>query len=415
MNLVKPGTKIDFVGKRKYAAVASVLMVLVSITLFFVKKPNWGIDFTGGTELHLEFTDPVEIGEVRSALSQLDLSNDAVQGVGGPDEHEFLVRIQDPTFGTGGIQTEVQEVLEGEFGAGWIAESAFDAQVGARLQIRYTGNPVPISKIQQVVKPLDGASARDALDDNTIYVDLPGLSSRIEDTLRGTLGERDFRVLKVDSVGSKVGGELRRQGFIAIMATLVLILVYVGFRFDLAFAPGAVIALFHDVTIVVGIFVIIGHEFNLPMIGALLTIIGYSLNDTIVIYDRIRENMQKYRRRDIANLINGSINETLARTIATSLTTMLAMAAFLVLGGPVIEDFALAIMLGVIFGTYSTVFVASPTILVMQDLRPTLAKLVAPMAAARSEEGEDAPQTAAARRREERKALRNSAGPELGG
>jgi preprotein translocase subunit SecF len=173
-----------------------------------------------------------------------------------------------------------------------------------------------------------------------------------------------------------VGGELRRKGFLAIGATLALILVYVAFRFDLAFAPGAVLALFHDVSIVVGIFVITGHEFNLPMIGALLTIIGYSLNDTIVIYDRIRENMRRYRRADTARLINDSINETMTRTLATSFTTGVAMLAFLFLGGPVIETFALAILLGVVFGTYSTIFVASPTILLMEDLRPHLAKLV---------------------------------------
>jgi preprotein translocase subunit SecF len=204
-----------------------------------------------------------------------------------------------------------------------------------------------------------------------------------------------------------VGGELRQQGFIAIASTLVLILVYVAFRFDLAFAPGAVLALFHDVTIVVGVFVLTQREFNLPMIGALLTIIGYSLNDTIVIYDRIRENMTRYRRRDMHQLINDSINETMSRTLATSLTTALGMAAFLVLGGPVIETFALAILMGVVVGTYSTVFVASPTILVMQDFRPHLEKIFSPLSAdeEEAEEGEDGegkPMTATELRRRAR-------------
>ena len=143
-------------------------------------------------------------------------------------------------------------------------------------------------------------------------------------------------------------------------------------------------ALFHDVSIVVGFFVLldivgITYEFNLPMIGALLTIIGYSLNDTIVIYDRLRENMTRYRRKDLETMINVSINETLGRTLATSMTTLAGMTAFLVLGGAVIQTFALAIFLGVIVGTYSTIFVASPTILVMQDLQPWLGKLISPL------------------------------------
>jgi preprotein translocase SecF subunit len=180
----------------------------------------------------------------------------------------------------------------------------------------------------------------------------------------------------------------------------------VSFRFDLSFAPGAVLALFHDVTIVTGVFVLMQREFNLPMIGALLTIIGYSLNDTIVIYDRIRENMTKYRRGQLPNLINASINETMSRTLATSLTTALGMSAFLLLGGPVIQTFSLAILLGVFVGTYSTIFVASPTILVMQDLRPWMERVFSPLSGTdtSSEDGDDASLTETERRRRARQA-----------
>jgi preprotein translocase subunit SecF len=189
------------------------------------------------------------------------------------------------------------------------------------------------------------------------------------------------------------------------MATLALILLYVAFRFNISFAPGAVLALFHDVTIVVGVFILLDmagwtHEFNLPMIGALLTIIGYSLNDTIVIYDRIRENMTRYRRQDLEKLINGSINETLGRTLATSLTTMMGMTAVLGLGGAVIQTFALAIFLGVIVGTYSTVFVASPTILVMQDLQPLLTKFFSPLTENEESDEEEVLSESEKRRRE---------------
>lgn len=407
MHLVKPGTKIDFVGKRKGAAVFSAIMVIVSLVLFFGKGPNWGIDFTGGTEVHLKFQEAVEIGEVRSALTQLGLSNDAVQQIGDQGDNEYVIRIQDPEFGAAEMKAEVTAGLNSAFGSDWIEETAYTAEVGARYTVRYKGEPVALADIQAAVSGVDGATAQDALDENTVYIRLPGLASKIGEKLRTTLTGRPFKVLKVDSVGPKVGGELRRQGFVAIGTTLALILVYVGFRFDLAFAPGAVLALFHDVTIVCGIFTLTRHEFNLPMIGALLTIIGYSLNDTIVIYDRIRENMQRYRRKDTENLINTSINETLARTLATSITTAAAMTAFLTLGGPVIQTFALAILLGVIFGTYSTIYVASPVILVMQDVRPHLEKLFTPLSAQQNEEAEQEATSSEEQRRLERESNRD--------
>ena len=409
MHLIKPGTQFDFVGQRKKAAVLSIIMVIASITLFFVKGPNWGIDFTGGTEVHLKFNEAVDISEVRSALTQLELGNDAVQQIGADEEGEYVIRIQDPEFGAAETRNAVESALKSKFGEDWISETDYTAEVGARLTVRYLGDAVTLDDVQSAVDDIPGAKAASALDDNVVYVNLPGLASQIGGKLKETLSERNFKVLQVDSVGPKVGGELRRQGFVAIMATLALILVYVGFRFDLAFAPGAVLALFHDVTVVVGIFVITGHEFNLPMIGALLTIIGYSLNDTIVIYDRIRENMSRYRRKDTEALINTSINETLARTLATSVTTAAAMIAFLTLGGPVIETFSLAILLGVIFGTYSTVWVASPTILAMEDLQPVLSKLFTPVQAAMDAAAEQGPVSAT----EERRQAREGSGPEL--
>ena len=409
MYIIKPGTNIDFVAGRRIAAIASVIMVTASLALFFVKGPNWGIDFTGGTEVHLKFNEAVQIGEVRSALTQLELGSDAVQQIGADEEGEYVIRIQDPEFGTAETRATVEAALKGRFGDNWINETDFTAEVGARLTVRYNGEKVTLDDVQAAVDDIPGAKAAPALDENVLYINLPGLATQIGGKLRGSLPDREFKVLQVDSVGPKVGGELRRQGFIAIVATLALILVYVGFRFDLAFAPGAVLALFHDVSVVVGIFTLTGHEFNLPMIGALLTIIGYSLNDTIVIYDRIRENMSRYRRKDTSALINTSINETLGRTLATSITTGCAMMAFLTLGGPVIETFALAILLGVIFGTYSTVWVASPTILVMEDLQPVLSKVFTPVQARLDAEAEEGPASAT----EERRQARESGQPEL--
>ena len=394
-NWLTPKKSIDFVGMRKVAAMMSVLLVSISLGLFFLVGPTWGIDFTGGLEMHLKFQESTSIGELRGALSEMEISDDSVQQINDTAANEFVIRIQDPEFGTEEIKTDILSSLSGKFGSEWIKESEFDAQIGARLILTYAGDPQKLSDIQSALSGIDGAVVEESSDANKIYIKVPSLSSKLELALQEKFpgkgpytndkGEAvsNLSVLQVDSVGPKVGAELRQQGMIAILATLALILVYVALRFNLSFAPGAVLALFHDVSIVVGVFVAldmigITYEFNLPMIGALLTIIGYSLNDTIVIYDRLRENMTRYRRNDLETMINVSINETLGRTLATSVTTLAGMTAFLVLGGAVIQTFALAIFLGVIVGTYSTIFVASPTIVLMQDVQPWLARLFTP-------------------------------------
>jgi preprotein translocase subunit SecF len=417
MQFLKPGTKFDFVGKRKYAAVVSVILVIASFVLFFGVGPNWGIDFTGGTEVLIDFDEPVEIDEVRDAMAKLDVSGDAIQQIGSDDEYSYVIRIQDVGLGVDALNTEVVAALVAAFGPDWIEETKFDSQVSLKVIVRYRGDAKPKADLEAAVKDIPKATIQKSPDENTFYVILPGVSQKITSEIKTTFKDKAIRKggISVDSVGPKVGGELRRKGLMAIVMTLALVLVYVAFRFEFVFAPGAVLALFHDVSIVCGIFVLTRHEFNLPMIGALLTIIGYSLNDTIVIYDRIRENMSRYRRRDMAQLINDSVNETLTRTLATSFTTMMAMLAFLFLGGPVIETFALAILLGVIFGTYSTVFVASPTILLMEDLKPVFAKVFAPLAkpgadaeepGAELELASDQPMSEARRRKLERRARR---------
>ncbi|MCB9668084.1 MAG: protein translocase subunit SecF [Alphaproteobacteria bacterium] len=368
---------IDFVGMRYIAGVVSTLMVIASWVVFVGVGPNFGIDFTGGTEIHIDFKDQVSITEVRDALDKLGLSKDAVQQVGVTDDSEFTVRIQDAEFGAREIRQKVEDKLKSVYGPTWIKASDFNAEVGARLTVTYDGPQLTPQDVKKALADLDVASVSSGREENQVVITLPGLAQQITENLQGALGNREFEVLSIDAVGPKVGSELKRQGVTSVAATLGLVLLYVAFRFDVAFAPGAIIALFHDVSVTIGIFTLLQLEFNLPMIGALLTIVGYSLNDTIVIYDRIRENRDRYRREELTRLINVSINETLSRTLATSLTTMMAIVAFLVLGGPVIRNFAFAMFLGIVFGTYSTIFVASPMILVMEDIKPYLARFIA--------------------------------------
>lgn len=191
--------------------------------------------------------------------------------------------------------------------------------------------------------------------------DLKAVSALVKDVLKASLAQ-EFEVRRTDMVGAKVGSELRHNGFWAILFSLIFILIYIAFRFDTKFAPGAVIALAHDVIITVGVFIILGKEFNLAIIAALLTIVGYSLNDTIVVYDRIRENM-KLSGSTLKERINISLNQTLSRTILTSVTTLFVLVSLLFYGGPILHDFSFAMCMGVLVGTYSSIFIASPMIL----------------------------------------------------
>lgn len=368
---------IDFVKYRYFAAAGSAIVVLASWFLFFVYPgPAWGIDFTGGTEIEVKFEDDVHVDEIRSALERLGLSEDSVQQFGAPTDHKFNVKIDDPTFGVAEAKTDVEKRLTDHFGAAWVDHVVMDAEVGARLTVAYKGAPVKTSEVQALFRDQGGVAVRPGLHDNEIVVQLPGLSREIEQRIRTVLPDRKFEVLQAESVGPRVGAELRVQAFISILATMALVLVYIAFRFDLTFAPGAIVALVHDTSFIAGAFVLFHKEFSLSIIGAMLTVIGYSLNDTVIVYDRLRENREKYRRMSTKDLINRSVNETLTRTISTSGATMLAIAPFLIIGGPVVGDFSFAMFLGIIVGTYSTIYVASPLILVMEDLKPHLQKLI---------------------------------------
>lgn len=197
--------------------------------------------------------------------------------------------------------------------------------------------------------------------------DLEGLSARIARHLEKIYEKNSFEIRRVEMVGPKVGKDLKRKGMMAVIYAIVMILVYIAWRFKFKFAVGAVAALVHDVIITVGALSIANKEFTLPIIAAILTIVGYSLNDTIVIYDRIRENLRKKKRQRYEDIINISINETLSRTILTSLTTLFVVVALFTLGGGIIHDFAFALLVGVIIGTYSSIFVASPIVIAWEN------------------------------------------------
>lgn len=316
MEILKKQTRFDFLSKRKIALVVSGILMLASVASFFTKGLNLGIDFIGGTLVEVGYQDAVQIESIRVTLQDNGFEDAIVQHFGTP--RDVMVRLP-ATFSrqnanAAELSNRVMESLRLPFGE-LLVESSNSAQ-------------------QQCV-------------------------------LNDTTSACQVQMRRVEFVGPQVGDELTNQGGLAMLYALLGILIYVTFRFEWRFAVGSVIALIHDVVITVGIFSLFQLDFSLPVLAAVLAVIGYSLNDTIVVYDRIRENFHKMRKSDILEIMNSAINQTLPRTILTSLTTLLVVLTLLLLGGEVIRGFSLALFIGVIIGTYSSIFVASPAVMML--------------------------------------------------
>lgn len=290
IQFIKPGTNINFIGKRNTAIAISVVLIIAGIVSTVVKGGfNYGIDFSGGTMVQLLFKKDVSIDKVRKGLLKTNMGDSIIQHYGG--SREIIIRTK-----------ESSEVLE-------------------------------------------------------------DIGEKIKGALISEFSKDDFEVRRVEIVGPKVGKDLKGKAILSLFYAMIFMLVYVWWRFELAFGVGAIIALLHDVLITVGAISITNTEFDLTIVAALLTIVGYSINDTIVVYDRIRENLKEQRREGYADMINKSINETLSRTILTSFTVFLVAIILFLFGGEVIHGFALAMVIGVIAGTYSSIYIASPIVL----------------------------------------------------
>jgi preprotein translocase subunit SecF len=299
LRLIPQETAFDFMGVRRIAMIASGAFAVLSVVLLLVVGLNFGIDFRGGSMIMAETEQPADIAAYRSVLG----------GAGLPDYS--VTAISDP---------------------------------GADL----TGTARNAVMIRIGQAPGDEAMQSGALD-------------RAQAALAEAIPT--FRVLSIESVGAKVSGELVWAGIIAIVSAVGAILFYIWLRFEWQFAVGAVAALVHDVILTVGLFSAIQLEFNLSIIAAILTIVGYSLNDTVVVFDRVRENLRRFKTMPLTELLNLTINETLSRTIMTSATTLVALVALYVLGGEVIRGFTIGMIWGVVVGTYSSVFIASAVLL----------------------------------------------------
>jgi preprotein translocase subunit SecF len=303
LQIVRPDTHFDFLKYFWYAVAASSLVILVGLISLAVRGPRYGIDFAGGTSVHVRFQQKVDASAIRTALDAVTEEDFTVQDFGG-GANEFLIRLPgaDPAL-QAGLSAKIREALGKHFG-----------------------------------------------------------------------GEGALEILRIESVGPRVGKDLRRRAVLAVLAATVMMGIYIALRFELRFGIGAAVALFHDVLITIGALSIFDYEFDLTIVAALLTIVGFSVNDTVIVSDRIRENMRKNRREPLESVINRSINETLSRTIMTTGTAMLVVVVLYLLGGAVIHGFAFSLLVGFTVGVFSSVFIASPLVLYMRPRSAAPAK-----------------------------------------
>ncbi len=291
MELIRPDTRFDFIGKRKFTVWVSAIAILISLgSIFFHGGLRYGVDFAGGILLQIKFSQTVDISEVRNTLGAMGLKDAMVQNFG--EENEFLIRV----------------------------EKASE--------------------------------------------DLEEISKTIQTSLQGRFKDKILEVRRAEVVGPKVGKDLKTKAIWAMGLSFLGMLIYVGFRFrQFSYGLGGIVALIHDIIVTFGAISIFDLEFSLPLLAVIMTIIGFSINDTIVIFDRVRENIKKMRKEKLETIFNVSINETLGRTILTSGTVMMVILILFFFGGPVIHDFTTAMIIGLISGTYSTIYIASPTVL----------------------------------------------------
>ena len=319
LKLVPDTTEIPFTKWRQIAMALSAVLVLGSIAAVATLGLNLGVDFRGGLTIEVADNEPIDLGEVRGAIGGLGFDSYGVQEITDFSGSDPAIVI---TIGQQAISaTELDEGAEEGSEAAGASSSTTDAELAQQRA-----------------------------------------SEQVQAALVELLGE-DVEFRKVEVVGPQVSGELIQRGVTAVVLAIGAMLLYIWFRFEWQFSVGAILALVHDVIITLGVFAVTRLEFNLPIIAAILTIVGYSMNDTVVVYDRVRENLRKYKKLDLRELVDLSINDTLSRTVMTSLTTLIALIALYLIGGDVLRGFTFAMIWGVLIGTYSSIFVAAPLLL----------------------------------------------------
>lgn len=373
-------TKIDFMKYRKVCMVLSIVFVLLGIAaLFSHEHLNLGIDFAGGTQMTLKFKEEPDVQALRDILAGAGLEDAQIQRFGEEGAHEVIVKTPVIEGSEEGSVDLVTAALDGDFGSS-----------GGELDLNRVG-PTELTEIlvsrdpdgvgaeqnedavrahyEEVADALLEVRREDGLIENLRQIErAEGVTDATLSTVRELSVLSDYSVLAVENVGPQIGRELSVRGVLAVVLSLFGMLIYIWLRFELRYGVGAVAAVFHDTLVCLGLFALFDFEFNLTTIASFLTLVGYSVNDTVVVFDRVRENLHKNRRQPFIDVLNESLNQTLSRTVLTSGTTLLVVGTLLSYGGDVLRGFAFVLTVGIVVGTYSSIYVASPVALLWEQL-----------------------------------------------
>lgn len=363
VDIVKQGRVIDFMGMRRFWIVFSTILVIASAVLLFKPGPKYGIDFLGGTEVTIRFNRHVDPHRIRTALGRL--GHPSAEVVPSAERNQYIIRVERTTSITQAQRDRVARRLRELLGQQNQQLLEFRVSPGGDHVIVQVSGEKTDTEIASLVREAglnvrgDRALRVGDVAEHRWQVPLVSIGDEIFAGLERELGV-DGQLQASVWVSPKAGRELRNQAIRAVLYSIVFIMIYVAFRFDLRFAPGGILGLFHDAMVTLGFFVLTRKEVTISTVAAILTVVGYSMNDTIIIYDRIRENLAKRRGLRMVDVINVSVSETLTRTIITSSTVILSVVPFTIWGHGVIRDFAWAMIVGVIAGTYSSIYVAAP-------------------------------------------------------
>lgn len=377
MRIVKD-TSIDFMKYRQFWVSVSIALVLVGIYVVFIGGHlNMGIDFSGGTQITAKFDREPDLVELRQVLERAGIPSPVVQRFGEEGDHEVLIKTPVDPDHEEGRREEIVTALDGwlqqsENGldlnrqgsdalAAWLAERNPDGIAGTADEIRahYDTVAQAIGEVRRQQGRLSGVEA---------IRGLPEVSAETADVIGEQARFGRLAITSAGNVSPQIGSEMRQRGILAVSMALLGMLAYIWWRFEIRFGIGALAALVHDVFVSLAIFTIAGFEFNLTTVAGFLTLVGYSVNDSVVVFDRVRENLRQVRSKPLIDVINMSLNQTLSRTILTSGTTLLAVGSLLFLGGEVLKGFAFILFIGVIAGTYSSIYIASPFTLLWERL-----------------------------------------------
>ena len=372
-------TNIDFLGKKWYFLAFSLIFSVAGLlSIFFWHGIPLGVDFKGGTLVYVKFASAPNLNQIRKDMDRAGLKDPRIQRFGSPANNEVLVALEEKETSEAALDKGKNAIIH--------ALETENPQNAGKQDLNNTG-PSTLGQYLLAKDPMHlGTDAPQRYDeiaqkiDDVRNKDHGGVLSSL-DQVRGAAPApvfnllqqdffvSDFAVRNVEIVGPQVGSQLRHQALMATLYSLAGMLVYLWFRFELIYGVGAVVACFHDTIITVGFFSLLNKDISLTVIAAILTLIGYSMNDTIVVFDRIRENIKLLRREKLADIVNKSINQTLSRTILTSGLTFLTVLSLYLFGGEVLRGFSLALVIGILIGTYSSIAVAAPMLVAYQDWR----------------------------------------------